>query len=209
MLVNSNPATIMTDPDMAARTYIEPLDADTVARIIETERPDALLPTLGGQTALNVAMELHQRGVLDFWGVEMIGATAEVIHRAEDRGRVPYRGRVSGLRVPRSAIVHTLQEAEQTAAELGLPLVIRPAYTMGGSGGGVAQDKRELRRIVADGLRLSPIGQCCSRNRSSAGTNTSWRSCATRPTTWSSSAPSRTSTPWASTPATASPWRRR
>ena len=159
VLVNSNPATIMTDPDVAARTYIEPLNADTIARIIEDERPDALLPTLGGQTALTVAMELEQRNVLDLWGVEMIGAQADAIHRAEDRAEFRAIVEGLGLRVPRSAIVHTMAEAEDAAGDLGLPLIVRPAYTLGGSGGGVAHDLTSLRAVAERGLQLSPIHQ--------------------------------------------------
>jgi carbamoyl-phosphate synthase large subunit len=159
VLVNSNPATIMTDPEVAARTYIEPLDVATLTRIIETERPDALLPTLGGQTALNLAMELKESGVLDLWEVEMLGADAEVIHRAEDRAEFRRAMEELGLRVPRSGPARTVGEAEQVAAELGLPLVVRPAYTLGGSGGGIAHDLGSLREIAAHGLHLSPISQ--------------------------------------------------
>jgi carbamoyl-phosphate synthase large subunit len=159
VLVNSNPATIMTDPDFAARTYIEPLDVSTLTRIIESERPDALLPTLGGQTALNLAMELKQSGVLDLWGVEMIGADSEAIAKAEDRELFRTAMEELGLRVPRSALAHDLGEVEAAAAELGLPLVVRPAYTLGGSGGGIASDAAALRRIAEHGLRLSPITQ--------------------------------------------------
>ena len=159
VLVNSNPATIMTDPDFASRTYIEPLDVSTLTRIIESERPDALLPTLGGQTALNLAMELKQSGVLDLWGVEMIGADSEAIAKAEDRELFRTAMEELGLRVPRSALAHDLGEVEAAAAELGLPLVVRPAYTLGGSGGGIASDAAALRRIAEHGLRLSPITQ--------------------------------------------------
>ena len=159
MLVNSNPATIMTDPDFAARTYIEPLDLVTLTRVIEIERPDALLPTLGGQTALNLAMELKESGVLDLWEVEMIGADAEAIACAEDRELFRTAMEELGLRVPRSALAHDLVEAEAAVADLGLPLVVRPAYTLGGSGGGIAHDLASLRRIVTQGLRLSPITQ--------------------------------------------------
>ncbi len=159
VLVNSNPATIMTDPDFATRTYVEPLDVATLTRIIETERPDALLPTLGGQTALNLASALHEAGVLDLWGVETIGADHEAIRRAEDRHAFRTAMEEIGLRVPRSAIAHTVAEAEAAVDELGLPLVVRPAYTLGGSGGGIAHDRDGLRHIVGQGLRLSPISQ--------------------------------------------------
>ena len=159
VLVNSNPATIMTDPDLATRTYVEPLDLATITRIIEVERPDALLPTLGGQTALNLATELKDAGVLDLWEVEMIGADVEAIRRAEDRHEFRTAMEEIGLRVPRSVIAHTVAEAEAAADELGLPLVVRPAYTLGGSGGGIAHDLEGLRHVVASGLRLSPISQ--------------------------------------------------
>ncbi len=159
ILVNSNPATIMTDPDFAARTYIEPLDLDTLSRIIEIERPDALLPTLGGQTALNLAIELQEAGVLDLWEVELIGADAAAIRRAEDRAEFRRAMEEIGLRVPRSALAHTVDEAERAIDEIGLPLIVRPAFTLGGSGGGVAHDRASLRRVCAAGLRASPISQ--------------------------------------------------
>ncbi|MEI6725882.1 MAG: carbamoyl phosphate synthase large subunit, partial [Actinomycetes bacterium] len=159
VLVNSNPATIMTDPAMATRTYIEPLDLTTLTRVIEVERPDALLPTLGGQTALNLAMELKGAGVLDLWEVEMIGADEKAIQRAEDRLEFRTAMEEIGLRVPRSRLARTMVEAEAAAAELGLPLVVRPAYTLGGSGGGIAYDEQSFERIVENGLRLSPISQ--------------------------------------------------
>ena len=159
VLVNSNPATIMTDPAFATRTYIEPLDLATLTRIIEVERPDALLPTLGGQTALNLAMELKAAGVLDLWEVEMIGADEVAIHRAEDR--LEFRNAMDeiGLRTPRSMLAETMDEAEAACAELGLPLVVRPAYTLGGSGGGIAYDHESFVRICEQGLSLSPISQ--------------------------------------------------
>jgi len=159
VLVNSNPATIMTDPAYATRTYIEPLDLPTLTRIIEVERPDALLPTLGGQTALNLAMELKGAGVLDLWEVEMIGADDQAIHRAEDRREFRTAMEEIGLRVPRSLLAESMEQAELAAQELGLPLVVRPAYTLGGAGGGIAPDRDGLRRIVEQGLRLSPISQ--------------------------------------------------
>jgi len=159
VLVNSDPATIMTDPAFATRTYIEPLDLPTLTRIIEVERPDALLPTLGGQTALDLAMELKSAGVLDLWEVEMIGADDKAIHRAEDRLEFRTAMEEIGLRVPRSLLAESMEEAELAMQELGLPLVVRPAYTLGGAGGGIAHDVAGLRRIVELGLRLSPISQ--------------------------------------------------
>ena len=159
VLVNSNPATIMTDPDFAARTYIEPLDLATLTRVIEIERPDALLPTLGGQTALNLAIELKESGILDLWEVEMIGADADAIRRAEDRQEFRTAMEEIGLRVPRSVIATSPADVERAANDLGLPLVVRPAFTMGGAGGGIAHDREGLRHIAENGLRLSPIGQ--------------------------------------------------
>ncbi len=155
VLVNSNPATIMTDPDWADATYIEPLDADAVAAIVERERPDAILPTLGGQTALNLAVELGEAGVLDRFGVELIGANLDAIHRAEDR--LAFREAVveAGLAVPESAVVGSLAELPAGLA----PAVVRPAFTLGGQGGGLARTERELAERVAHGLEMSPIDQ--------------------------------------------------
>ncbi|MCL4290973.1 MAG: carbamoyl-phosphate synthase large subunit [Thermoleophilia bacterium] len=155
VLVNSNPATIMTDPAWADATYIEPLDADAVAAIVERERPDAILPTLGGQTALNLAVELGEAGVLDRFGVELIGANLDAIHRAEDR--LAFREAVveAGLTVPESAVVSSLAELPAGLA----PAVVRPAFTLGGQGGGLARTEEELRERVAHGLEMSPIDQ--------------------------------------------------
>ena len=156
VLVNSNPATVMTDPEMADRTYIEPLTVDSVSAIIRRERPDALLPTLGGQTALNLAMELKRSGVLDDCGVEMIGANAEAIERAEDRNLFKAAMSKLGLDMPRSGSAHSLDEAETIAKEIGSwPLIIRPGFTLGGTGGGIAHDADEFRNIVAGGLDAS------------------------------------------------------
>src|SRR6202044_1055778 len=130
VLVNSNPATIMTAPEVASRTYIEPLLPATVTQVIERERPDALLPTLGGQTALNLAKALHEDGTLERLGVELIGATYDAIDRAEDRERFRETMNEAGLRVPRSAIAHTLGEARAAIGEIGLPLIVRPAFTL-------------------------------------------------------------------------------
>jgi carbamoyl-phosphate synthase large subunit len=159
ILVNSNPATIMTDPELADRTYIEPITPEVVELIIARERPDALLPTMGGQTALNIAMKLHKRGVLEKYGVEMIGAKPDAIDRAEDRASFRDTMRGIGLEVPRSALAHTMDEARAGMAELGLPLVIRPAYTMGGSGGGIAYNVKEFEEICARGLSLSMVSE--------------------------------------------------
>ncbi len=159
VLVNSNPATIMTDPGVADRTYIEPLDIETVAAVIATERPDALLPTVGGQIALNLAMGLHQQGVLAKYGVELIGANAEAIHRAEDRQAFAMTMRAAGLPVLAAHTVEDQAGARDAAAELGYPLILRPAFTMGGEGGGVVATSDRLERAVADALAASPIGQ--------------------------------------------------
>ncbi|MCB1787790.1 MAG: carbamoyl-phosphate synthase large subunit [Chromatiaceae bacterium] len=159
ILVNSNPATIMTDPDMADAVYIEPITWRTVARIIEKEKPDALLPTMGGQTALNCALDLVREGVLQAHGVEMIGATREAIDKAEDRDLFRQAMRKIGLDMPRSAIAHSLEEAHQVQAQIGFPAVIRPSFTMGGSGGGIAYNREEFEEICTRGLDLSPTSE--------------------------------------------------
>ncbi len=159
VLVNSNPATIMTDPEVATTTYIEPLLPGPVAQVIERERPDALLPTLGGQTALNLSKALHEDGTLERFGVEMIGADSEAIGRAEDRERFRDTMTAAGLRVPRSAIAHSLADARAAVTEIGLPLIVRPAFTLGGSGGGVVHDESQIELVVGRGLAVSPIGQ--------------------------------------------------
>ena len=156
VLVNSNPATVMTDPDRADRTYIEPLTADYLHEVIRRERPDALLPTLGGQTALNLAMELDKRGVLKRYRVELIGAKAEAIERAEDRNLFKDAMRELGLDMPRSGSAHSLAEAEAIAKTIGSwPLIVRPGFTLGGTGGGIAHDAEEFARIVTGGLEAS------------------------------------------------------
>ena len=156
VLVNSNPATVMTDPEMAEATYIEPLTVDSVAAIIHKEKPDAILPTLGGQTALNLAMELKHAGVLDGCGVEMIGTDADAIARAEDRNLFKSTMEKLGLDMPKSGSAHSLEEAETVAAEIGMwPLIIRPGFTLGGTGGGIAHDADEFRAIVSRGLEAS------------------------------------------------------
>jgi carbamoyl-phosphate synthase large subunit len=159
VLVNSNPATIMTDPALSHRTYIEPLVPEVVARIIKVERPDALLPTLGGQTALNVTVALHESGVLERFGVELIGADYEAIHRAEARDEFRATMAAIGLRVPESAVVNSLEEAHAALGSLSLPVIVRPSFTLGGHGGGVAHSKRELDEVVTAGLDASPTSQ--------------------------------------------------
>ncbi len=156
ILVNSNPATIMTDPEMADATYIEPVTWRAVASIIEKERPDALLPTMGGQTALNCALDLVREGVLARFGVELIGASREAIDKAEDRDLFRQAMRKIGLDMPRSAIAHSLEEAIQVQASIGFPCIIRPSFTLGGSGGGIAYNQEEFEEICRRGLDLSP-----------------------------------------------------
>ena len=156
ILVNSNPATIMTDPDTADAVYIEPVDWRVVERIIEKERPDALLPTMGGQTALNTALDLVKHGVLERYGVELIGASKEAIDTAEDRDLFRKAMIEIGLEVPRSAVAHTMEEARAIQAEIGFPTIIRPSFTLGGSGGGIAYNADDFEAIVERGLDLSP-----------------------------------------------------
>lgn len=156
VLVNSNPATIMTDPDMADATYIEPVHWRHIENIIAVERPDALLPTMGGQTALNCALDLAREGVLEKYGVELIGANKEAIDKAEDRQQFDQAMKSIGLETPRSAIAHSLEEAKQVQVQLGFPCVIRPSFTLGGSGGGVAYNQEDFEEICLRGLDLSP-----------------------------------------------------
>ena len=159
VLVNSNPATIMTDPGMADRTYIEPLTAAYMEQIIAKERPDALLPNLGGQTGLNLSSELARTGVLAKYGVQIIGVQADAIERGEDRIEFKKTMEKLGIEMPRSAPAYTVQEAEQVAADLGFPVVVRPAYTMGGTGGGHCYNVEELRVVAARGIAASLVGQ--------------------------------------------------
>ncbi|MFL2531421.1 MAG: carbamoyl-phosphate synthase large subunit [Porticoccaceae bacterium] len=159
ILVNSNPATIMTDPAMADATYIEPVEWGTVSKIIEKERPDVLLPTMGGQTALNCALDLAKQGVLEKFGVEMIGANADAIDKAEDRERFDKAMKSIGLETPNSGIAHSLEEAYQVADRFGFPSIIRPSFTMGGSGGGIAYNREEFEQICRRGLDLSPTNE--------------------------------------------------
>jgi len=159
ILVNSNPATIMTDPAMANATYIEPIRWQSVAKVIEKERPSALLPTMGGQTALNCALDLDREGVLEKYGVQLIGANADAIDKAEDRDRFDKAMKAIGLETPRSHIAHTMEEARAAADDLGFPCIIRPSFTMGGSGGGVAYNREEFEEICERGLDLSPTNE--------------------------------------------------
>jgi len=159
VLVNSNPATIMTDPGLADRTYVEPLDPDVVTAIVERERPDAILPTLGGQTGLNMAMALAKRGVLDAFGVELIGANATAIETAEDRDKFKVAMEEVGLEVPSSGFAHNLDEAMAVGETIGFPLMIRPSFILGGAGTGTALDRAQLAKVAAEGLAASPVQQ--------------------------------------------------
>ncbi|AFJ02372.1 Carbamoyl-phosphate synthase large chain [Methylophaga frappieri] len=159
ILVNSNPATIMTDPNMADATYIEPVNWQSVSKVIETERPDAILPTMGGQTALNCALDLEKNGVLEKFGVEMIGADSEAINKAEDRDLFREAMRKIGLDMPQSDIAHSLDEALEVQQKFGFPVIIRPSFTMGGSGGGIAYNREDFIDICQRGLYLSPTSE--------------------------------------------------
>ena len=157
VLVNSNPATIMTDPEVADRTYVEPITPEVVTKILEKERPDAILPTLGGQTGLNTAVKIADSGILEKLGVEMIGASREVIHKAEDREKFREAMENIGLRIPRSAIVRSMEEAVAAASDIGFPVIVRPSFTLGGSCGGIAYNMDDLKEICKQGLDLSMI----------------------------------------------------
>ncbi|NPA14052.1 MAG: carbamoyl-phosphate synthase large subunit [Aquificae bacterium] len=159
ILVNSNPATIMTDPEIADRTYIEPLTVDVLERIIEKERPDALLPTLGGQTGLNLAVELYEKGILQKYGVEMIGANYEAIKRGEDRQLFAETMEKIGLKVPPRAVVSSLEEGLKAIKEIGFPVILRPAFTLGGTGGSIAYNMEEFEQKLKIALEASPIHQ--------------------------------------------------
>lgn len=261
ILVNSNPATIMTDPELADATYIEPITPEVVAKIIAKERPDALLPTMGGQTALNTALSLRRMGVLDRYNVEMIGANAEAIDKAEDRALFREAMAKIGLETPKSMLANATEvkdldrrlhqeqreavKAKYSGAELdaaldkletewqlgegdrkqryvshalgmagaaldhvGLPAIIRPSFTMGGTGGGIAYNRNEFYDIIGSGLDASPTTEVLIEDLFLAGRNMRWRSSATRRTIASSSVPSRMLIQWASTRATRSPLHR-
>jgi carbamoyl-phosphate synthase large subunit len=157
ILVNSNPATIMTDPEIADRTYVEPLTAEVVAKIIEKERPDAVLPTVGGQTALNLAVQLAENGTLRRYGVELIGASVEAITVAEDRLKFRDAMKEIGADVPESRYVKSMAQALGAVDEIGFPIIIRPSFTLGGVGGGIAYNIEEFREIAGRGLDMSPV----------------------------------------------------
>ncbi|NVK25143.1 MAG: carbamoyl phosphate synthase large subunit, partial [Gammaproteobacteria bacterium] len=159
ILVNSNPATIMTDPEMADATYIEPIHWEVVEKIIEKERPDAVLPTMGGQTALNCALDLEKHGVLEKYGVEMIGASADAIDKAENRERFDKAMKAIGLECPRAETAQSMDEARDVLSRIGFPCIIRPSFTMGGSGGGIAYNIEEFEEICTRGLDLSTTNE--------------------------------------------------
>ncbi|NJD18258.1 MAG: carbamoyl phosphate synthase large subunit, partial [Gemmatimonadetes bacterium] len=159
VLVYSNPATIMTDPDLADRTYIEPLTAEWVEKVIEREKPDALLPTMGGQTALNLAMELHRNGVLAKHGVELIGANERSIEMAEDREHFTAAMHRVGLQVPHGGFARTVEEGLIIVEDTGYPAIIRPSFTLGGTGGGIAYNREEFEAALKKGIDASPIGE--------------------------------------------------
>jgi carbamoyl-phosphate synthase large subunit len=159
VLVNSNPATIMTDPQFADATYIEPLTPEVVEKIIQKEKPDAILPTVGGQTALNLAMKLHELGILERYGVKLLGASPDAIDLAEDRQRFKNAMLEAGIRVPEGDTATTVDEALALAERIGYPVLVRPSFTLGGSGGGVAHNADELRTVAERGLRASPVTQ--------------------------------------------------
>jgi carbamoyl-phosphate synthase large subunit len=159
VLVNSNPATIMTDPSTADSTYIEPITPEIVEKIIARERPDALLPTMGGQTGLNTAMELAENGVLSRYNVQLIGADYNAIKKAENRSEFKKAIQSIGLEVPKSALAYNMEEAWQIAGDIGFPLIIRPSFTLGGTGGGIANDKDEFERVAEHGLHCSRINE--------------------------------------------------
>ena len=156
ILVNSNPATIMTDPEVADATYIEPITSEIIEKIILKEKPDALLPTMGGQTALNVSLEIASSGFLEKNNVELIGANKEAISKAENREEFRVAMNSIGLETPKSFIAHTLEEANSKIDSIGLPAIIRPSFTLGGTGGGIAYNVEEFNQIVGDGLKNSP-----------------------------------------------------
>jgi hypothetical protein len=204
ILVNSNPATIMTDPDFADATYIEPITPAVIETIIAKEKPDAILPTLGGQTALNAAMALHEQGILDKYGVELIGAKVDAIRKGEDRQIFKQLVLDAGADVARSVICHTMDDLIAGAAELGYPLVVRPRSRWAASARASPTTRTTSAASAAPACATRRPPRCSWRSRSSAGRSTSSSSCATWPTTPSSSARSRTSTPSACTRATRS-----
>src|SRR4051812_13020561 len=156
VLLNGNPATVMTDPELAHRTYIEPITVEAAEKIIAAERPDALLPTMGGQTALNLAKALAESGVLERYGVRLIGASLEAINKAEDRQLFKEAMQKIGVALPRSGYARTVEEAQAIVEEIGFPAILRPSFTLGGTGGGIAYNREEFEALVRAGLKASP-----------------------------------------------------
>ncbi len=179
ILVNSNPATIMTDPETAYRTYVEPITPEVVAEIIRVERPDALLPTVGGQTGLNTAMAVYEMGILDKYGVEMIGAKPEAIAKAEDRELFKNAMLKIGLDLPKSVLARTMEEARAAREEVGLPCVIRPAYTLGGTGGGIAYNVEEFEELCGRGIEASMIHEVLLEEYCGGSRSTNFPNCST------------------------------
>ena len=209
VLVNSNPATIMTDPETADVTYIEPVTWQVVERIIERERPDAILPTMGGQTALNCALDLHRHGVLDRYQVELIGASPQAIDKAEDRLKFKEAMTRIGLGSARSAIAHSIEEAQAAQLEIGYPVIIRPSFTLGGTGGGIAYNQEEFLEICKRGLDLSPTHELLIEESLIGWKEFEMEVFETARITASLCVRSRTSIRWASTPAIPSRSRQR
>src|SRR5207342_3166839 len=199
----------MTDPNMADAVYIEPINWQTVEKIITKEKPDALLPTMGGQTALNCALDLADNGVLEKYNVELIGASRDAIRMAEDRELFRIAMKDIGLECPKAEVARTFEQAVEIQTKVGYPTIIRPSFTLGGTGGGIAYNKEEFEDIASAAWNSRRCTKSSSRNRCWAGRNSRWKWSATRRTTASSSARSRTSMRWACTPATRSPSRRR
>ena len=182
ILVNSNPATIMTDTTMADKVYMEPLTLEYVAKIIRYERPDAILPGIGGQTGLNLAMQLERKGILAECQTELLGTSPESIDMAEDREKFKELASASASRCSPPVITHSIEEAERAARNIGYPVVLRPAFTLGGTGGGFADDEDELREIMKNALKLSPCIRCLSKRASADTRRSNTRSCATQTT---------------------------
>lgn len=209
VLINSNPATIMTDPDTADVTYIEPILWPVVEKIIAKERPDAILPTMGGQTALNCALDLWRNGVLDKYDVELIGATPEAIDKAEDRLKFKNAMEKIGLGSARSGIAHSMDDAWSVQREMGFPTVIRPSFTLGGTGGGIAYNAEEFETICKRAWRHRQPTNYSLKSLCWDGKSTRWRSCVTAPTIASSCVLLKTWTPWGCTQVTPLRWRLR
>ena len=197
VLVNSNPATIMTDPETADAVYIEPVHWSSVERIIAKEKPDALLPTMGGQTALNCALDLVREGVLEKYNVELIAASRQAIDMAEDREKFRQAMNEIGLEVPKAEIAHSLEEAQSKQQEVGYPTIIRPSFTLSGTGGGIAYNQEEFQRIVSHGLEMSPTTEVLLEESVIGWKNSKLKLFATRRITASLFVRLKISMPWA------------